>query len=74
MDSVFKDLNDDLDTRHLFFKTIFEKMHLTIPNIKAETYQQAEKNLEILKSLLDYEGAGEVFINSSNFYNSTMNG
>lgn len=74
MDAVFKDLNEDLDTKNLFFKTVFEKMHLSLPNIKAETFPQAEKNLEILKTLLDYDGAGEVFVNSSNFFNPTMNG
>lgn len=74
MTFLFRDLDDDLDTRHLFFKTIFEKMHLSLPNMKHETFPQAEKNLEILKALLEYEGAGEVFVNSSSFYNPTMNG
>lgn len=49
-------------------------MHLSLCNIKAETFPQAEKNLEIIKTLLDLEGAGEVFVNSSNFFNNTMNG
>lgn len=74
MDSIFRDLSDDPDTKHLFFKTIFEKMHLSLPNIKMETFPQAEKNLEILKTLLDLEGACEVFVNSSSFYNPTMDG
>jgi hypothetical protein len=49
-------------------------MHLELYNIKAETFPQAERNLEIIKTLLDFDGAGEVFVNSSSFYNSTMDG
>lgn len=74
MDHIFNELNDDHETRHLFYKTVFEKTHLSLCSIRAELFPQAEKNLEIIKTIIDLEGAGEVFVNSSSFYNSTMNG
>ena len=74
MQSIFTELNEDHETRTDFFKTIFEKMHLDHFNIKSETFYQAEKNIELLKNILDFDGAASVFVNSSHFYNSTMNG
>ena len=74
MASIFLELNDDPDTRHMFFSTLFDKMHLQLSNIKIETFHQAEKNLEILRSTLDFDGAALIFVNSSNFFNNTMNG
>lgn len=50
-------------------------MHLELSSIRAEKFGQAEMNLNILKSLLDFEeGAAEEFVNSKDFYTSGMNG
>ena len=57
MACIFTELNEDPDTRQEFYRTIFEKMHLELCNIKTETFHQAEKNVELLKNLLDFEGA-----------------
>ena len=74
MASVAKELDDDPDTKNEFFRTIFEKMHLELKNIKNDAFYQAERNLEILKSLFEYEGAIPVFVNSNLFLTATMNG
>ena len=71
---VFEELNTDEDNRTLFYRTIFESMHMDLSNIKAETFPKAEQNLEMLKTLLDQQGASEIFVNSSFFYSPTMNG
>ena len=57
MASIFTELNEDEETRLDFFKTIFNKMHLEHSNIKNDTFYQAEKNIELLKNILDFEGA-----------------
>jgi len=49
-------------------------MHLELGNIKAETFPKAEQNLEFIKVLLEYEGAGEIFVQSPDFYTSGING
>ena len=74
MASVAKELDDDPDSKNEFFRTLFEKMHLELKNIKQETFFQAERNLEILKSLFEFEGAIPVFVNSNLFLSPTMNG
>ena len=74
MNDVMAQLNEDPDSKTEFFKTLFDKMHLSLKNIKAETFVEAQKNLEIIKSLMDFDGAIQTFVDSSNFYNSTMNG
>jgi hypothetical protein len=51
------ELNDDPDLKLEFFQTLFDKMHLELKNIKSETFLEAEKNLEIIKALLDFDGA-----------------
>ena len=38
MENIFKELNDDTDTRAFFFTTIFEKMHFGLKNIKSELF------------------------------------
>lgn len=53
MTSVFQELNEDPECKTLFFQTVFDKMHLELGNIRSETFGQAEKNLDLLKSLLD---------------------
>ena len=74
MNDVMTQLNEDPDSKTNFFKTLFDKMHLSLKNIKVETFLEAQKNLEIIKSLLEYDGAVNTFVESSNFYNNTMNG
>jgi len=39
-------------------------MHLQLGNIKSETFPLAETNLELIKSLLEYEGAAEAYVSS----------
>jgi len=58
MASIALELADDSETKQEFFKTIFEKMHLELTNIKPECFRQAEVYLEITKTLLEFEGAG----------------
>jgi len=74
MKLLIAELNDDEDCRHLFFKTIFEKLHLSLTSIKAQLFPQAEMNLEVIRALLEFEGAGEAFVNSGNFYTPNING
>ena len=57
MNFVFQEINEDPDVKHEFFQTLFEKMHLELKNIKSETFNRAEQNLELIKTLLDFEGA-----------------
>jgi hypothetical protein len=57
MTAIFTELNDDPDTKKEFFEALFDKMHLELKNIKPPTFYEAEKNLEIIKVLLDQEGA-----------------
>jgi len=45
-------------------------MHLRLTNIKAESFGIAESNLDMIKVLLEFDGAPEIFVNSSNFYKS----
>lgn len=49
-------------------------MHLELKSIKSENFSKAESNLEYLKALLDFDGAGSTFVNSAHFFNPTMNG
>ena len=49
-------------------------MHLRLTNIKPECFGFAESNLDMIKVLLEFEGASEIFINSKNFYKSGING
>jgi hypothetical protein len=76
MKILFSEIKDaDPEAKSVFFKTLFDKMHLELSSIKAEKFAQAEANLGILKALLDFdEGAAEVFVNSPDFYSSGMNG
>ena len=76
MKIIFQEINEqDADSKKLFFKTMFDKMHLEHTNIRSETFTKAEQNLGIVKALLDFdEGAAEVFTGSSDFYTSGMNG
>jgi len=39
-------------------------MHLDLPNIKSSTFPLAERNVELIKFLLDFNGAAEAFVNS----------
>jgi len=64
----------DEDSRRTFFQTIFDKMHLELKNIRAENFGRAEGNLDLIKALLDYQGAAEQFVSSPDFYSSGMNG
>ena len=43
MKTVFQEINDqDPDSKKMFFKTMFDKMHLEHTNIRAETFNKAE--------------------------------
>ena len=64
MASIQGELKDDLDTRELFYQVLFDQMHLQLSNIRHETFAVAEANLELIKSLLDFEGAAEAFAGS----------
>ena len=45
-------------------------MHLRLTNIKIDTFALAESNLDMIKVLLEFDGAAEIFVNSPNFYKS----
>lgn len=49
-------------------------MHLSLNSIKVEKFRQAESHLEVLKNLLEYKEAQEVFVNSPNFLAPGLNG
>ena len=67
--------NLDNDSKKVFFKTMFDKMHLEHSNIRFETFTKAEQNLGVLKALLDSDdSAAEIFVNSPDFYTTGMNG
>lgn len=42
MGFVYQELKEDEEVKHLFFQTLFEKMHLELKNIKSETFNRAE--------------------------------
>jgi hypothetical protein len=42
MASIMLELGDDQESRDEFFETIFNKMHLALPSIKQENFNQAE--------------------------------
>jgi hypothetical protein len=74
MTFIMQELNEDPDSRSQFFSSVFDLMHLSLKNIKSETFYLAEKNLEMLRAFLEFEGAAESFVDSQHFFNSTMNG
>lgn len=58
----------------LFYQVLFDQMHLQLINIKSETFSLAETNIELTKSLLDYEGAAEAYVASPQFFRNGLNG
>ena len=74
MTAIFIELNDDLEARDQFYETLYNKMHLALPTIKQENFNQAETNLEFIRALFEFQGSQESFVNSMHFLNSTMNG
>ena len=42
MKVVLQELEPDEESRHMFFKTIFEKMHLRLTNIRIDAFKMAE--------------------------------
>lgn len=64
MSLIMQELNDDPDTKSIFFQSLFDKMHLNLSSIKQEKYLTAESNSEFTKILLEFEGASEIFVNS----------
>lgn len=69
-----QEISEDKEVQQEFFNSLFEKMHLELKTIKSDNFNKAESNLEYLKTLLEFEGAGETFVKSSHFFNPTMNG
>lgn len=49
-------------------------MHLQLPDIKAETFGQAEQNVTYIQTLLEFEGSTEEFVFSPHFYRNELNG
>ena len=75
MDVVYSELQDQGEEAQVaIFKTIFDKMHLELSNVKMDNMAKAERNLEILRALLERDIAAEVFVKSEDFYKSGMNG
>ena len=75
MKIIFSELKaTDEESRQTFLRTLFTKMHLSLDSIKYDNFAIAEQNIEYIKSLLEYEGAAETFVNSPDFYTSGMNG
>lgn len=72
--NVVVELSDDQEAKETLFQAIFEKLHLDLCDIKSRTFSIAERNLETLKTVLDFEGAPEVFVNSQHFFNPALNG
>ena len=68
MKNIISELNDDLEARSSFYWSIFEKMHLDLPDIKAKNFGTAEQNLELIKFLLDFDGAAEAFVTGQHFF------
>lgn len=71
---IISELNDDPETKAMFFQTIFDKLHLNLSTIKSEKFQTAESNSEFIKILLEFDGAAEIFVNSPQFFLPNMNG
>ena len=74
MQAIFIELNDDPEAREQFYETLYNKMHLALPSIKQENFNQAEQNLDFIRALFEFEGSQESFVNSMHFLNGTMNG
>lgn len=74
MTSVQGELREDGDTMELFYQVLFDQMHLQLTNIRTETFVLADASLELIKSLLDYEGAAEAFVKSPQFLRKGLNG
>tara|TARA_B110000305_G_scaffold219081_1_gene259762 strand:- start:100 stop:285 length:186 start_codon:yes stop_codon:yes gene_type:complete len=58
----------------LFYTSIFDQMHLQLANIRQETFTLADGNLELIKSLLEFDGAAEAFVSSPHFLKKNLNG
>lgn len=58
----------------LFYQVLFDQMHLQLSNIRQETFALADTNLELIKSLLEFEGAAESFVSSPQFLRKNLNG
>lgn len=58
----------------LFYTSIFDQMHLSLSNIKQETFYLADTNVELIKHLLEFEGAAEAFVSSPQFLQKNLNG
>jgi hypothetical protein len=71
---IMVELNDDPDTKAMFFQTLFDKLHLSLSTIKSDKFQVAESNSEFIKILLEFDGASEIFVNSPQFFLPNMNG
>lgn len=74
MTSIQNELKEDPDTMDLFYQVLFDQMHLQLPNIRQETFNLADTNLELIKSLLEFDGACEAFVNSPQFLRNNLNG
>ena len=74
MTSIQEELKEDQGTCQHFYTTIFDQMHLQLSNIKQETFGLADTNLELIKSLLEMDGAAEAFVDSQLFLNKKLNG
>ena len=42
MKNVIEELDDDVEAKQTFYWTIFEKMHISLPNIKSQLFPQAD--------------------------------
>jgi hypothetical protein len=74
MTSVQGELKEDPDTMELFYQILFDQMHLQLANIRQETFGLADTNLELIKSLLEFDGAAEAFVSSPQFLGKNLNG
>ena len=74
MTSIQNELKEDPGTMDLFYQVLFDQMHLQLPNIRQETFNLADTNLELIKSFLDFDGAAEAFVFSPQFLRNNLNG
>jgi hypothetical protein len=53
-----------MSPRQLFFSALFGQMHASLLDIKAKTFDLAENHLLRIRTLLEMDGAVEIFVGS----------
>ncbi|CDW72140.1 u box domain-containing protein [Stylonychia lemnae] len=74
LQSLTQILQEDEEWMQLFYRTLFNKMHLNLNSINIDKFRTAESYLEILKQLLNSKEAQELFVKNFMFYREGLNG